>query len=36
MHGFHLGRLTVFVLGFGIYPDPVMQTLKQVGEQLAG
>lgn len=33
---FTLGGLTVLVLWFGIYPEPVMQTLKQVGEQLAG
>jgi NADH-quinone oxidoreductase subunit N len=33
---FTLAGLTVFVLWFGIYPDPIMQTLRHVCEQLAG
>jgi NADH-quinone oxidoreductase subunit N len=31
-----LGSLVVFVVGFGIYPDPIMHILKDVGEHLTG
>lgn len=31
-----LGGMTVLVVWFGIYPDPVMHTLRYIGEQLTG